>query len=124
VAGVVYPTMTRYLIDTLGFVNAVRCVAGLVTITSIFSLVFSTPNPDHVHPKDHDYRKLKTWIDTDAFRNKAFCWFMASVSFLFLGFYPVFFNLEEVSNSTLARCLHMLTIDSGHPYPASECAMV
>ncbi|ORY09748.1 major facilitator superfamily domain-containing protein [Clohesyomyces aquaticus] len=95
VAGVVYPTMTRYLIDAMGFVNAVRCVAGLVTITSIFSLVFSTPNPAHNHPKPQSYRKLKTWIDTEAFRNKAFCWFMAAVAFLFLGFYPVFFNLEE-----------------------------
>ncbi|KAF2470473.1 MFS general substrate transporter [Lindgomyces ingoldianus] len=95
VAGVVYPTMTRYLIDALGFNSAVRCIAGLVTLTSIFSLIFSIPNPTHTHPRPQSYRKLRTWIDTDAFTNKAFCWFMTAVSFLFFGFYPIFFNLEE-----------------------------
>ncbi|KAF2196183.1 MFS general substrate transporter [Delitschia confertaspora ATCC 74209] len=95
VAGVVYPTMTRYLISALGFVNAVRLVATLVTLTSLFSLIFSTPNPKHTHPRPQSYRSLSTWIDKEAFHNKAFVWFMAAVSFLFFGFYPVFFNLEE-----------------------------
>ena len=90
--------MTRYLITALGFNNAVRCVAGLTTITAIFSLVFATPNPAHTHPRPQSYRAMKTWVDTEAFRNPAFCWFTAAVAFLFLGFYPVFFNLEEVSH--------------------------
>lgn len=80
----------------MGFVKAVRLVATLVTITSLFSLVFATPSPKHSHPRAQSYRALKTWIDVEAFKNKAFIWFTISVSFLFFGFYPVFFNLEEV----------------------------
>ncbi|KAF2258529.1 MFS general substrate transporter [Lojkania enalia] len=95
VAGVVYPTMTRYLIDAMGFNDAVRLVATLVALTSLFSLIFATPNPAHTHPRPQSYRKLKTWIDLEAFRNPAFNWFTVAVAFLFFGFYPVFFNLEE-----------------------------
>jgi len=93
--------MTRFLITSLGFNNAIRCVAGLVTITSIFSFIFATPNPAHTHPRPQSYRSMKTWVDMDAFRNPAFNWFTAAVAFLFLGFYPVFFNLEEVCTT---RC--------------------
>jgi MCP family monocarboxylic acid transporter-like MFS transporter 10 len=91
--------MTRYLITALGFNNAVRCVAGLASITSIFSLIFATPNPAHAHPRPQSYRALRTWIDTDALKSPAFRWLTAAVAFLFLGFYPVFFNLEEVCHS-------------------------
>lgn len=89
--------MIRFLIEAIGFNNAVRGVAGLASVTCVFSFVFATPNPAHVHPKSQSYRKLSTWIDKEALHNKAFCWFTAAVAFLFLGFYPVFFNLEEVS---------------------------
>ncbi|KAF1949790.1 MFS general substrate transporter [Byssothecium circinans] len=95
IAGVVYPTMLRYLIDSLGFNNAVRAVSGLVTLTAIYSWIFATPNPSHHHPRPKSYRAVHIWIDPDAFRNKAFCWFTAAIAFLFFGFYPVFFNLEE-----------------------------
>ncbi|KAF2728254.1 MFS general substrate transporter [Polyplosphaeria fusca] len=102
IAGVVYPTMLRYLIDALDFNKAVRVVGALTAITSLFSFLFAIPNPAHVHTHARSYRKLTTWIDTDAFHNKAFCWFTAAVAFLFLGFYPVFFNLEEVGDSKWA----------------------
>ncbi|KAF2868928.1 major facilitator superfamily domain-containing protein [Massariosphaeria phaeospora] len=95
IAGVVYPTMTRYLIVSLGFATAVRLVATLVLLTSIFSFIFSSPNPAHSHPKPTSYFAVKTWIDKEAFHNKAFLWFTAAVAFMFFGFYPVFFNLEE-----------------------------
>jgi predicted MFS family arabinose efflux permease len=88
--------MTRFLIDSMGFNNAVRMVATLVALTSIFSLIFSVPNPEHTHRKAQSYRALRTWIDPDALNNKAFVWFTIAVAFLFFGFYPVFFNLEEV----------------------------
>lgn len=39
----------------------------------------------------------RTWFDTDVKSNKAFWWFTAAVAFMFFGFYPVFFNIEEVS---------------------------
>ncbi|KAF2018345.1 MFS general substrate transporter [Aaosphaeria arxii CBS 175.79] len=95
VAGVVYPTMTRYLIEALGFVQAVRVVAGLVCLTSAFSFFFAVPNPAHTHPKPQTWSAVGTWIDVEAFKNKSFLWFSAAVAFLFFGFYPVFFNLEE-----------------------------
>jgi hypothetical protein len=88
--------MTRYLIDSMGFNNAVRVVATLVAVTSLFSLIFSRPNPAHTHPRPQSYRALRTWIDPEALNNKAFIWFTIAVAFLFFGFYPIFFNLEEV----------------------------
>ncbi|KAF2500722.1 MFS general substrate transporter [Lophium mytilinum] len=95
VAGVIYPVMIRYITALIGFNNAVRCVAAVAAGTGFFSFVFATPDPHHEHPQPQSYRKLKTWIDTAAFKNTAFCWYMVSISFLFFGFYPVFFNLEE-----------------------------
>ncbi|CAI6339037.1 unnamed protein product [Periconia digitata] len=95
IAGVVYPTMLRYLIDALGFNEAVRCVAALVTITSIYSFIFATPNPAKEKRSPKSYLALETWIDPEALRNRSFCWFTVAVAFLFFGFYPVFFNLEE-----------------------------
>jgi len=112
VAGVVYPTMLRFLIDSLGFNNAVRAVAGLAAITSIYSLLFATPNPAHSHPRPQSYRKLTTWIDPEAFSNKSFIWMTIAVMFLFFGFYPVFFNLEEV-RTTIPIKYHKLIVCSG-----------
>jgi MFS family permease len=87
--------MLRYLIDAVGFNNAVRYVATLTSVTCIFSFIFATPNPVHEFHKPENWFEVRTWFDTDAFRNKAWCWFTASVSFMFFGFYPIFFNLEE-----------------------------
>ncbi|KAH7378786.1 major facilitator superfamily domain-containing protein [Pyrenochaeta sp. MPI-SDFR-AT-0127] len=95
VAGVIYPAMLRYLIDALGFNNAVRCVAGLTTVTCIYSFIFCTPSPSHDHHEPKSWSAIRTWFDTDAFKNKAWCWFTVAVAFMFFGFYPIFFNLEE-----------------------------
>ncbi|KAF1929022.1 MFS general substrate transporter [Didymella exigua CBS 183.55] len=95
IAGVVYPTMLRYLIEAVGFNNAVRYVAALTAVTCIYSFIFATPNPIHEFHKPESWFKVRTWFDTDAFKNKAWCWFTAAVAFMFFGFYPVFFNLEE-----------------------------
>ncbi|EFQ87132.1 hypothetical protein PTT_17489 [Pyrenophora teres f. teres 0-1] len=95
VAGVIYPSMLRYLIKSVGFNDAVRYVATLTSVTCIFSFIFCTPDPAHEHHEPKTWGKLTTWFDTEAFRNKAFCWFTAAVAFMFFGFYPVFFNLEE-----------------------------
>ncbi|EUC46358.1 hypothetical protein COCMIDRAFT_92974 [Bipolaris oryzae ATCC 44560] len=95
VAGVIYPTMLRYLIDAVGFNNAVRYVATLTSVTCIFSFIFCTPDPAHEHHTPQTWCNIRTWVDMEAFRNKAWCWFTAGVAFMFFGFYPVFFNLEE-----------------------------
>ena len=98
IAGVIYPTMLRYLITLVGFNNGVRYVATLTSVTCIFSFIFCTPNPQHDHHDPKKWLAIQTWFDLEAFRSTAFCWFTAAVAFLFLGFYPIFFNLEEVCN--------------------------
>lgn len=93
--------MTRYLIDSLGFNQAVRMVAILTTATCAYSLIFCTPNPTHALHKPQRYRSIRTYVDPDAFGSAPFCFFTIAVAFLFFGFYPVFFNLEEVSLDTI-----------------------
>ncbi|KAL5113928.1 hypothetical protein ACEQ8H_008177 [Pleosporales sp. CAS-2024a] len=97
VAGVVYPTMLRYLILSLGFNTAVRCVAGLTTMTCLFSFVFATPNPVHHHHQPKNWMAASTWFDMDVKKNLSFWWFTVAVAFMFFGFYPVFFNVEEAT---------------------------
>lgn len=104
--------MLRYLIDALDFVKAVRCVAGLTALTCLYSFIFATPNPDHDHHEPKKWLSKRTWFDTDVKTNKAFWWFTAAVAFMFFGFYPVFFNVEEVSTIT-ATTLQLLTPSSG-----------
>ncbi|OCK99680.1 uncharacterized protein K441DRAFT_651831 [Cenococcum geophilum 1.58] len=87
--------MTKYLITAVGFNNAVRLLATVITTTSIFSLVFARPNPEHSHPETEQWIKLETWVDTEVFKNKAFCWFMIAIAFLRFGYYAVLFNLKE-----------------------------
>lgn len=115
--------MLRYLILELGFNNAVRCVAGLTTITCLFSFIFATPNPAHDHHEPKKWLSTRTWFDTDVQSNKAFWWFTAAVAFMFFGFYPVFFNIEEVSSPRLSFRLE-LTSPSGQLSTATAPATV
>jgi MCP family monocarboxylic acid transporter-like MFS transporter 10 len=87
--------MTRFLILQLGFNNAVRCVAGVVGFTALTSLLFCNPNPKHIFRKPEKWNRLQVWVDPQAFAHPSFNWFAAGVCFVFLGFYAVFFNLEE-----------------------------
>jgi hypothetical protein len=89
--------MAKYLITAMGFDNAVGLLAAVVTTTSIFSLISARPNPEHSHPETKQWMKLKTRVDTEIFKNKAFCWFMVAIASLCFGNYAVLFNLEEVS---------------------------
>ncbi|KAF9638207.1 Major facilitator superfamily [Lasiodiplodia theobromae] len=95
ISGLVYPIMLRFLTTSIGFNNAVRAVAGLIGITALFSFFFATPNPKHIYRKPESWKDHKVWVDFEAFKYKPFNWFTAAIAFLFLGFYPVFFNLEE-----------------------------
>ncbi|KAF2085415.1 MFS general substrate transporter [Saccharata proteae CBS 121410] len=97
ISGLVYPIMLRFLITSLGFPNAVRCVAGLIGLTALFSCIFATPNPAHVVRKPKTWFDHAVWFDYTAFKYKPFVFQTAAISFLFLGFYAVFFNLEEWS---------------------------
>lgn len=94
VAGLVYPLMISILITQVGFNNAVRCMAAVVTGTAIFAIIFARPNPAA------EIRRPEKWsfgafVDLHAFQNPAFAWLCAAISILFFGFYAVFFNLES-----------------------------
>lgn len=101
IAGLIYPVMTKELIKVVGFEEAVYCAAGVAAATCLFSFFFAIPNPDYPLRKPGNWFSVETWIDPHAFRNPAYCWFVAAICFMFLGFYPIFFNLEEVSSSSL-----------------------
>ncbi|KAF2427717.1 MFS general substrate transporter [Tothia fuscella] len=96
IAGLVYPFMIKYLIKETNFKTANLCVASVVCATALFSWVSAVPNPRHPLNKSNlPKRAIRRWVDPDAFRNVTYNWFVASIAFMFLGFYAVFFNLEE-----------------------------
>lgn len=116
--------MLRYLINNLGFNQAVRCVAGLTTVSCIYSFIFASPNPDHDHHEPKSWASKRTWFDTDVKTNRAFWWFTAAVAFMFFGFYPVFFNIEEVSTSVSVWRRLQLTASSGQQSLVTALATV
>lgn len=87
--------MLRFLIRQHGFTLAVVFEAIVICGTSILAILLAKPNPEHVIRKPKKWMDPKVFWDTKAFRNLAFTFMVASISFLFLGFYCVFFNLEE-----------------------------
>lgn len=104
VAGVIYPLAIRFLIRAMGWERAMLCVAGIISATALLSFILAVPNPGHQIrvPADGRWLSKRVWVDTKAFRNPAYAWFVASVAILFFGFYAIFFNLEEV-------CSHYFT---------------
>ncbi|KAI5205866.1 MFS general substrate transporter [Aureobasidium subglaciale] len=95
ISGLVMPVMLRFLITSQGFNNAVRYVTIVISVASFAAVLLARPNPAHTFRKPEKWLSKRTWVDTSAFRDAAFCWFTASIAALFLGFYCVFFNLEE-----------------------------
>jgi len=89
--------MLKELIAKVGFNMAVRYVAIVVAITALVSFLLANPNPEHVYRKPDNWFKVRVWIDTDAFRERAFVYLTAGIAFMFFGFYAIFFNLEEVT---------------------------
>ena len=87
--------MLRFLIESQGFNNAVRYFATVVSVASFTAVLLARPNPAHPFRKPEKWMSKRTWVDTSAFRDAAFCSFTASICALFLGFYCVFFSLEE-----------------------------
>ncbi|KEQ64126.1 MFS general substrate transporter [Aureobasidium melanogenum CBS 110374] len=95
ISGLTLPIMLRFLITSQGFNNAVRYVTIVISVTSFAAVLLARPNPAHTFRKPEKWMSKKTWIDTSAFRDGAFCCFTASICALFFGFYCVFFSLEE-----------------------------
>lgn len=95
ISGLVIPMMLKFIIDDHGFNPAARWVSALSGLTSILAFFLARPNPKHPLRRPETWAKKDTWVDTDAFYVPSFAWLCASISFLFFGFYAVFFNLEE-----------------------------
>lgn len=96
VAGLVYPLMTKELIKLYGFNRAVQYVAVLIFATCLVSFFCAVPGPGFAPRPIKRWSSLNEWVDMTCFRNKAFLFLIAGVSWMFFGFYAVFFNLEEV----------------------------
>lgn len=92
--------MIKTLIQTFGFNNAQRLTATLTAATCLLAIFLARPNPAHPARKPKSWAKVDVWVDTHAFRNHSFAWLCAAISFLFFGFYAVFFNLEEWAAQT------------------------
>ncbi|WPG97845.1 MFS general substrate transporter [Acrodontium crateriforme] len=95
IGGTVYPMMLKFLISSHGLILAQVYVATLQTGLSFIAVCFARPHPRHKIRKPEKWMAVATFIDREAFRNPSYVWFCAAVFFLFFGFYPVFFNLEE-----------------------------
>ncbi|KAI4722729.1 MFS general substrate transporter [Aureobasidium sp. EXF-10727] len=95
IAGLTLPVMLRFLITSQGFNNATRYVTIVISVSSFAAVLLARPNPAHPFRSPKKWMSKRTWVDTSAFRDGAFCCFTASICALFLGFYCVFFSLEE-----------------------------
>ncbi|OQO08008.1 hypothetical protein B0A48_06801 [Cryoendolithus antarcticus] len=97
VAGLVYTMMFKFLLAGEGanFRSAQRWTSVLTALTCVVALLCCRPNPDHQKRPVEKWLRLETFVDMDAFKNRSFVFFLAAISFLFLGFYVVSFNLEE-----------------------------
>lgn len=90
--------MTKFLIRDVGFNVAERYVATVITATCALAIFIARPNAHH---PTRQVKHWKAWFsvsefwDNKAFREPAYAFLVASIAFLFFGFYAVFFNLEE-----------------------------
>jgi hypothetical protein len=87
---------TKALIARYDFGLASLVLAAMISGISLLSFILATPNPQQELRKVDRWTHVRTWVDTNAFKDASFRWFAGSVAFLFFGFYAVFFNLEEV----------------------------
>ena len=94
-AGLCYPVMFKFLVARYGFPIAVRLVATVVGLTCILTLFTAFPDPSAPLRKPTTWLSLRAWADLHAFKSKPYVWYVAAISWVFLGFYPIFFNLEN-----------------------------
>lgn len=114
--------MSRELIGRLGFNIATRWVATVITLTCVLAIFIARPNPEHITRKPDTWFSVKVFWDVNAFKNRGFAWLVASIAFLFFGFYAIFFNLEEwaVSAGFGFRSTNSVGVNEGIPQtPAS-----
>lgn len=102
IAGLVYPFTTKYLLEDLPFRYVAMCDAAIVCATAIFAWIFAAPKKPFKARKPESWLTVNAWIDPHAYHNPSWWLFTIGVAFLFLGFYAIFFNIEEVSLYSLA----------------------
>ncbi|KAK4497088.1 hypothetical protein PRZ48_011538 [Zasmidium cellare] len=122
ISGLVYPIMLRFLINQHGFTLAVIYEAIVICGTSVIAIIIARPNPEHVIRKPEKWMNLRVFWDTHAFRNRSFTFMVASIAFLFFGFYCVFFNLEEwaIAEGFGYRPTAADGANAGLPHPAAQ----
>lgn len=94
-AGLIYPIMFKFLVARGSFPIAVRYLAILVGCTSFIAFLCAIPNPALILRIPDKWLAYEVWFDKSAFHRPPYPWFVAAMCFVFLGFYPIFFNLED-----------------------------
>lgn len=87
--------MTKFLIQEVGFNDAARYVAAVVTATCTLTIFIARPNPKIPFRQVESWANISIFWDTGAFKEPAYVFLVAAIGFLFFGFYAIFFNLEE-----------------------------
>lgn len=87
--------MTKFLIQDVGFNDATRYVAAIITATCALTIFIARPNPKTIFRHVDNWMDVSIFWDSSAFREPAYAFLVAAIAFLFFGFYAVFFNLEE-----------------------------
>lgn len=95
IAGLLYPMMTKYLIKDVGFNIATRWVGAVICLTCCLAIICCRPNPKVIFRKPESWLDMTIFWDKGAFTEPAYVFLVASIAFLFFGFYAIFFNLEE-----------------------------
>jgi len=95
IAGLIYPMMTKFLIQEVGFNDATRYVAVVITATCALTIFIARPNPNVEFRHVENWFNISIFWDAGAFGEPAYAFLVAAIGFLFFGFYAVFFNLEE-----------------------------
>ena len=94
-AGLIYPVLFKFGVAKNGFPSAVRYLAIVVGGTSFIAFFCANPNPTHPLRVPEKWLRSEVWVDKTAFHRHSYSWFVATMCFVFLGFYPIFFNLED-----------------------------
>ena len=94
-AGLIYPVLFKFAVAKGGFPSAIRYLAIVVGGTSFIAFFCANPNPTHPLRVPEKWLRSEVWVDKTAFQRRSYSWFVATMCLVFLGFYPIFFNLED-----------------------------
>ncbi|EMD00011.1 hypothetical protein BAUCODRAFT_30450 [Baudoinia panamericana UAMH 10762] len=106
VGGAIFSIMTRYLIEQASFRVASLSVAAVMTFLAALATFIAKPNTaprrgslekdmDNTPEKQELWRAITGAWDRHALKDSRFVWVSASTACIFLGFYAIFFNIED-----------------------------